>query len=92
LHGYSEGIELTKQLINLGCYFSLGKSVLKMSPRLREAIKIIPHSVLFLETDDSLVDIREIYEEVSSILELSTDELKIQIDLNFNSLFPGIKF
>lgn len=92
LHGYSEGIELTKQLINLGCYFSLGKSVLKMSPRLREAIKIIPHSVLFLETDDSLVDIREIYEEVSSILELSTDELKIQIYRNFNSLFPGIKF
>ncbi|MEI6677500.1 MAG: TatD family hydrolase [Mariniphaga sp.] len=92
LHGYSEGIELTKQLIDMGCYFSLGKSVLKISLRLREAIKIIPYSALFLETDDSLVDIKEIYHEVSSILELSTDELKVQIYRNFNSLFPGNKF
>ena len=92
LHGYSEGIELTKQLIDMGCYFSLGKSVIKLSLRLREAIKIIPHSVLFLETDDSLLDIKEIYHEVSSILGLSTDELKIQINQNFNTLFPGTEF
>jgi len=87
LHGYSEGIVLTRQLINLGCYFSLGKSVLQISPRFREAIQIIPLDSLFLETDDSLTTIIEIYQEVSAILGLSVEELKNQIYKNFNRLF-----
>lgn len=87
LHGYSEGVELTKQLIDLGCYFSVGKSVLKITPRFREAIQIIPSTSLFLETDDSNVNISEIYQEVSKIVEISLDDLKIQIDTNFKTLF-----
>ena len=87
LHGYSEGIVLTRQLINLGCYFSLGKSVLQITPRFREAIQIIPLDSLFLETDDSLTTIIEIYQEVSAILGLSVEELKNQIYKNFNRLF-----
>ena len=87
LHGYSEGIELTKQLIDLGCYFSVGKSVLRITPRLREAIQIIPLTSLFLETDDSNVNISEIYQEVSKIVEISLDDLKIQINTNFKTLF-----
>ena len=87
LHGYSEGIVLTRQLIKLGCNFSLGKSVLQISPRFREAIQIIPLDSLFLETDDSLTTIIEIYQEVSAILGLSVEELKNQIYKNFNRLF-----
>lgn len=86
LHGYSAGTELTKQLTGLGCYFSVGKSVLQITPRFRESIKIIPLTSLFLETDDSSVNIIEIYAEVSKILGLTLDELKIQIDNNFNNL------
>ena len=87
LHGYSEGIVLTRQLINLGCNFSLGKSVLQINPRFREAIQIIPLDSLFLETDDSPTTIIEIYQEVSAILGLSVEELKNQIYKNFNRLF-----
>lgn len=87
LHGYSAGIELTKQLIDLGCYFSVGKSVLKITPRFREAIQIIPPASLFLETDGSNTDISEIYQEISKIRDISLDELKIQIDTNFKFLF-----
>lgn len=87
LHGYSEGIILTKQLIDLGCYFSLGKSVLQITPRFREAIKIIPVTSLFLETDDSTISIVEIYTEVSQILNLPLEELKIEVYENFKRLF-----
>jgi len=87
LHGYSEGIVLTRQLIKLGCNFSLGKSVLQINPRFREAIQIIPLDSLFLETDDSPTTIIEIYQEVSAILGLSVEELKNQIYKNFNRLF-----
>ena len=86
LHGYSAGIELTKQLIDLGCYFSVGTSVLRITPRFLEAIKIIPLTSLFLETDDSSASITEIYAEVSKILGLPLDELKIQLNENFNTL------
>jgi len=65
----------------------LGKSVLQISPRFREAIQIIPLDSLFLETDDSLTTIIEIYQEVSAILGLSVEELKNQIYKNFNRLF-----
>jgi len=87
LHGYSEGTKLTKQLIDLGCYFSLGKSVLQITPRFREALQIIPLTSLFLETDDSIVNIREIYHEVSKITDIPFEQLKIQISKNYKNLF-----
>ncbi|HEY3387982.1 MAG TPA: TatD family hydrolase, partial [Prolixibacteraceae bacterium] len=73
LHGYSSGMELTKQLIDLGCYFSVGKSVLKISPRFRESLQIIPRSSLFLETDDSFENITKIYQETAAILDIQLD-------------------
>ncbi len=86
-HGYQGSTDITKQLINFGCYFSLGKSVLSITPRFLEAIQIIPPKSLFLETDDSNTDIREIYLEVSKIRGISLEELKIQITENFTRLF-----
>jgi len=87
LHGYSAGTELTKQLIDLGCYFSIGKSAFRMTPRFYEAIQLIPLTSLFLETDDSHLDITKIYFQVSKTLNLPLEELKIQINKNFKSLF-----
>ena len=86
LHGYSEGILLTRQLIGLGCYFSIGKSVLQLSPRIQEAIRVIPLTSIFSETDEALVPIEEIYLELSKILNLDLNSLKIQIDQNFKNL------
>ena len=87
LHGYSGGAELTKQLIDLGCYFSVGKLVLQMTPRFREAFQLIPLTSLFLETDDSPSDIREIYQKASEILNIPLDSFKIQLNQNFKDLF-----
>lgn len=91
IHGYSAGIELTKQLIDLECYFSIGKSSLRITPRFREALQIIPPASLFLETDESPVTILEIYHEVSKILDISLEQLKIQINKNYKSLFFNSK-
>jgi len=87
LHGYSGGTELTKQLIDLGCYFSVGKLVLQMTPRFREAFQLIPLTSLFLEADDSPSDIREIYQKASEILNIPLDSFKIQLNQNFKDLF-----
>ena len=90
LHGYSEGSILTRQLIDLGCYFSVGKSILKPTERLLEAIRMIPLSLLFLETDEAKVSVQELYHQMSKILDLPLDLLKIQIYNNFTSLFSSL--
>ena len=86
-HGYSGGVELTKQLVDIGCYFSVGMSVLKMTPRFRDAFQIIPLTSLFIETDDSPSGIREIYQKASEILNIPLDQFKIQLNQNFKNLF-----
>ena len=87
LHGYSEGLPLTRELIDLGCYFSLGKSILNPSAIFQETIQIIPASHLFLETDESLIPIGEIYQKMAELLNLSLDLLMKSIYNNFTSLF-----
>ena len=89
LHGYSEGLVLTRQLTAIGCYFSLGKSVLRSTPRIREAIEYIPVESLFLESDDSQESISAIYREVSAIVGCPLDSLKNQVYSNFRALFYG---
>ncbi len=89
MHGFSEGAQLTHRLIDIGCYFSVGKSILNPSPRFLDAIKLIPLTSLFLETDVSLIPIEEIYHEMAKILNLPVDLLKIQIYSNFTSLFSS---
>ncbi len=87
IHGYSGGKELTKQLIDLGFYLSVGESVLRTTPRFRESLQLIPLTSLFLETDESGEDIRKIYHEISQLRGLSPEEFKIQIFKNFKTVF-----
>ena len=87
LHGYSGGLTLTRQLIDLGCYFSFGKSILNPTARLLDAIQIIPVSNLFMETDESLVAIEEIYQKMADSRNVSPDLLKIRTHNNFTTLF-----
>ena len=87
LHGYAGSLILTRQLIELGCYFSIGKSVMRLTPKQMEVIQIIPMTSLFLETDESHIPIDEIYLQLSKVINLSIDTLKNQIQENFNSVF-----
>ena len=88
LHGYSEGLTLTEQLIGFGCYFSLGKSVLNPSARFKESLKIIPLTSILCETDDSAIPIGEIYRKVASLLNVQIDFLKNQVYENYSTIFP----
>lgn len=89
IHGYSEGLELTRQLADRGCYFSVGKSILNLSPRKLEGFLAIPLNALFLETDESKTSIETIYQAVSSKREISIEALKTQIYTNFKRLFSN---
>lgn len=92
LHGYKSGKEISRQLIQLGGYFSIGLAILDATPRLIEDMKYIPLTSLFLETDESTVAIEEIYLEMSRIRGISLEDLKYQIFENYKRLFTKLIF
>jgi TatD DNase family protein len=87
LHGYNADIELTKQLIRHGFYFSVGKAILKENGKLQESIQLIPPTSMFFETDDEKLDIRDIYDVAAKILDYPLKDLKQQILTNYNNIF-----
>ena len=87
LHGYNMRYELTKQILDIGGYFSLGKSVLQITPSLLKSVQFMPLTSLLIESDNSNVEICLIYHEVSKILGISLEELKFQVYENYRTLF-----
>ncbi len=82
IHGFNKNSKLAQQLIASGIYLSFGVSILK-SIKQQEAIKNIPISKLFLETDNKTSPrIEELYTFVSNLLQLTKAELQTQTELN----------
>jgi len=86
IHGFHGKIETARQLLDRGMYLSVWYSF-ALIPESAELIRFIPNDRLFLETDGADVDIRDIYNKVSSDLEIGTDELKSIILTNYRRIF-----
>jgi len=90
IHGYSKNANLMRQLIEAGFYISFGAHLFN-SAKNREALKSMPLNRLFLETDNQTVyDIKSIYEKAATIKEISLKHLQQQISLNFDKVFRKI--
>lgn len=86
LHGYSGGVETTKQLENRGFLFSFGKTLLKNGSKVINSFKSLPLEKIFLETDDLDVGIEEIYRQGALLKSISVSELKNAVWQNFNRI------
>lgn len=80
-HGFRGNQQLAKQILNQNCYISVGE---KFNP---ETIQIIPVNKLFIETDESLKKIEDIYQHIAHIRETNSDELLEKITKNFKIIF-----
>ncbi len=89
LHGYNGGIELSKQLIQKGFLFSIGKSILDERSKIGQAINHIPLSSLFCETDEYNADISVIYEKTAMLRGIPVDQLKQELNDNYRRIFHG---
>ena len=87
IHGFNGSPQLTKQLVSKGFYVSVGTSILDEKTKLQNALSTIPLNRLFLETDTSTVDIKEIYKAAAVRLGVSVDSLKQQISSNFTKFY-----
>jgi TatD DNase family protein len=86
VHGFRGKPDLGLQLISKGMYLSFWFDFI-MRPESAGLIRDLPRDRIFLETDGSGVDIRDIYRKVSEDLGITIDELKSVIRRNFNEFF-----
>lgn len=83
IHGFRGKSELAGQLLKENFYLSFGE---QFQPA---ALQSAWPTRLFLETDESKRDIREIYEKAASALSVSIEVLAEQIEQNLSLLFSG---
>lgn len=81
IHGFRGGKDLAQQLLCHGFQFSFGQNINS------EAIKSIPQSSIFLETDDSPSSIYTIYSQAAKVLGLNIGELVNVVKNNVSSTF-----
>jgi TatD DNase family protein len=82
VHGFRGKRDLAFQLIEKGMYLSFWFDFI-LKPESSQLVRSLPADRIFLETDGSGVDIKDIYNKVSSDLGLTVNKLKSQILLNF---------
>lgn len=86
-HGFNKSIELAERLINSGYYLSFGAALLKEGSNAAATLQAMPGDRFFLETDDSPVDISDIYSAAASLLKTEKDALILQLQNNFRRVF-----
>jgi len=90
VHGFRGKRELASQLLSRGMYISFWFDFIVRSES-SDLVRSIPRERIFLETDGSDTDIRDIYSKVANDLGIGISELKNIIIRNFNELFGGQK-
>ncbi|HXD91999.1 MAG TPA: TatD family hydrolase [Bacteroidia bacterium] len=84
-HGFNKNNTLAKELIAKEYYLSFGKHLLNTS--VAETFKTLPLEKIFLETDDSEMEIEEIYKVAASIKNIDITTLTQQITKNAQRVF-----
>jgi len=78
IHGFSGSYEEYNKFLDYGCYISFfPKALCGNGKKLNKIIKDIPLSRLFIETDDSDISIKSMYDLIATIKEI---DLKLLVD------------
>jgi TatD DNase family protein len=86
LHGYSGGIEMTKQLEKRGILFSFGAALFNTASKTIESFRYLPLEKLFFETDEFKGDIKEIYQQGAKLKNIPVERIKEAVWMNFNRI------
>ena len=87
IHGFTGNIKTAKELIKHNFYLSFGKGLFNEKSNAPKAIVNVPITNIFLETDDSDLEIKDVYCKAAELLHVSIEKLSSQINNNFQRLF-----
>ena len=85
IHGFNKRKTIGDDLLKNGLCLSFGKSVL-YNVNLQDFVKHLPIEKLFLETDSSDFEIKELYQKVADLKKISLEDLKQKIKENLKNL------
>lgn len=88
-HGINNKLSVIQPVIDAGHYLSFGKSLLQPGAAVTAAFVATPLNRLFLETDDTAADIRDVYKSAAKIRNIAEKEIVLQLEENFNQVFHG---
>jgi len=87
IHGFTGNKNIANELIRNNFCLSFGKDLFNNKSHAPEVFCNSSYDTIFLETDDSGLTIKSIYEKASELLKISTLQLCTQINNNFQKLF-----
>ena len=86
IHGFNSSIETMRQLLKYDMYISLGEILYRNENQAVEILKNVPLNRLFLETDVSGRDIRDVYAKAANLMGCEIGFLCKQIFENYGRL------
>ncbi|MBU4538952.1 MAG: TatD family hydrolase [Weeksellaceae bacterium] len=85
IHGFNKRKSIGEELFKNQFYLSFGKSVL-YNVNLQDFLKGFPVDQIFLETDSADFEIKELYQKVSEVKNLSLEDFTLKIKENLKNL------
>ena len=86
MHGFNSSVETMRQLLKYDIYISLGEILYRNENQAVKILKDIPIERLFLETDVSGRDIRDVYAKAASLMGCEVEFLCNKIFENYGRL------
>ncbi len=86
IHGFNSSVETMRQLLRYDMYISLGEVLYRNENHAVKILKDIPTDRLFLETDVSGRDIRDIYAKAAALMGCEVEFLENKIFENYGRL------
>lgn len=86
IHGFNSSVETIRQLLKYDIYISLGEVLYRNENQAIKILKDIPMDRLFLETDVSGRDIKNVYAKAASLMGCEMDFLCNKIFENYGRL------
>ncbi len=90
IHGFRGNSIQVRQCIRHQIHLSLGAALLDNNPQLHEAVKVIPDSFLFFETDIADISIQSVYQKAASLRNTTVTRLCKVIQQNYSNIFSTI--
>ena len=86
IHGFNSSVETMRQLLRYDMYISLGEVLYRNENQAVKILNYIPIERLFLETDVSKRDIRDVYAKAATLMGCEVDFLENKIFENYGRL------
>ncbi len=79
IHGYNGNPQMAAELVKAGFLISFGQAITGEHSKIVESLQKVPVEMMFLETDEGDMDIRELYQFAAEVKGVSVDHLRVQI-------------